>query len=360
MKDWRRIGRGGFTLAELLVAMGVLLVLLAVVVPSFSRLLAIGRRAQCVLNLRRIGEAYGACKADGRLTDVGPLEAQAWSQLLKRYVGRQVEVYICPEDHDPDVVGVPNVRVRIWNGDAWLYEVDLFTVYPYWLEGSHADFDYRPGVWKVNDEYYQSLGIDHGNSFADAPNFSYSPFDNQLPEYTPGDDPKVYWYLMEDQRSGNEFGDAAGDGSLNDLHVQVTEQPGGTWECTFFRDPASIYHYDLLPPDDGEEIEWIGSRGNNGPYTFKAGDFVSYGMNSYVGRMSPGVRKIVAIDYEAQVCWVGPAAASQSDGYGDLVAPRHLGKLNALFSNGAVETMAPEEIDPEISELHERYWAPAR
>jgi prepilin-type processing-associated H-X9-DG protein len=250
--------------------------------------------------------------------------------------------------------------VRIWNGESALYDVDLFTARPFWQEGSHADFGYRPSVWKVNDEYYQSLGIGHGSAFASAPNFSYDPTSNQLPQYETGADPDVYWFLMEDQRTGSESRDASGDGSLNDLHVRVNERPDGQWECHFYRDPASIYHYDLLPPDDGEIIEWIGARGNNGPYYFKAGEFVSYGMSTHVGRMSPGVRKILAIDYEAQVCWVGTGAASQSDGYGDLVAPRHLGKLNVLFSDGGVVTMAPEEIDPEMTELHERYWDPAQ
>ena len=84
----------------------------------------------------------------------------------------------------------------------------------------------------------------------------------------------------------------------------------------------------------------------------------SYGMNDIADKFWSGdANKILLVEYDSIVARVtGPDA---QDIWDELVAPRHFGLLNVLYEDGHVEIHAPEEIDPRITEFHDRFWWPS-
>ncbi len=365
----------GFTITEMLVVLLTIALLAALAMPVYSQQAARGRKVKCITNLAAIGQAASGYKATSNREAMAPLDAEGWGPTLLPFLGNNPRALLCPDDEEYSSTGLPNVRVRIRDGGSKLYDADLFHVYPFWREGSHADFNYQPAVWMMNDEEYQKFGIDHGSGFGGS-NFTYDPRVNQLPQYFPGSNPDLYWVLMEDQRGEKGGNIAVGDGSLNDLHVRILKLEGNQYECTFYKDPASLYVCDLLLPngawvnpadaaaakeagvlDEDGDIIGVGRSDTHGPYLLHGLGELSYGMNSYSRALLSSTQRILAIDYEHEVVDTG-MAITPNEGWDVLKAPRHAGETNVLWMDGHVNTMSPDEIDPEDPVNNETYWAP--
>jgi len=126
-----------------------------------------------------------------------------------------------------------DVSLRVYSGSTILYDLETFTYYPYWLEGSHTDFNRDPGLWKVNDDVYANGTLDRYN----------------MPQYTPGVDPNVYWFIFEDTRTGDGYWQAAGDRDFDDIDVKVVEDPAsGATEVTGYHKDSG-YNFRLVAPD---------------------------------------------------------------------------------------------------------------
>jgi 6-phosphogluconolactonase (cycloisomerase 2 family) len=126
-----------------------------------------------------------------------------------------------------------DVRLRVSNAGNFLYDLETFTYYPYWLEGAHTDFNRDPGLWKVNNEVYNNGDLDRWT----------------MPQYTPGLDPNVYWFIFEDARTGEDNWQSSWDKDFNDFDIKVVKDPAaGTVELTgYHRD--SGYGFALIEPD---------------------------------------------------------------------------------------------------------------
>jgi prepilin-type N-terminal cleavage/methylation domain-containing protein/prepilin-type processing-associated H-X9-DG protein len=345
----------GFTLTELLVVVAVLAMLLAIVAPIVRKGMSVGRRIKCASNLKRIGQAYHLCVNDDEQNtlDDDPISPDMWTQTLQPYLKDDGDaVTLCPEDKDP-AYGNIDVSLQIWvqqprPGMPTEYAIELFNMYPYWLEDGCPDPG--PGVWKLNNEMYSEFNSKFvGTQF-------YAP--SWLPQYSPGSDPDSWWLVVEEGRS--DGGGAGSDMDYNDLLIHVTRQPDGTLQATFERTWFWV-DYGLIMPDG----ELIGGEGNSlgasipGPITLPASNKASYGMNWQAPEIGRGLGKVLMLDYERQAVKVGGSVALHED-WDLTVAPRHKNgtQVNASFLDGSVTAHTPDEIDPDIIANDERFWSP--
>jgi prepilin-type N-terminal cleavage/methylation domain-containing protein len=358
MSNWRcnlRCGRG-FTLAELLVVVAVLAMLMAILSPTMARVLATARNTSCKSNLNEIGKAYTTLITEGEADySRPPISAHGWAgRFAEDYFRDNTEVLRCPAaghddsahagDYDASdenpwlVTSLPDVKIRVYNGSTRLYDLDTFTVYPYWLEGSHIDFGRRTGLWKLNNDEYEGV-----NRY-------------DMPQYTPGSNPRSYWFVIEDQRTSSQdggFGDAAGDEDFNDFDLHVYEMGNGKVQLTGYHRDAG-YHFAIIDEDGTEYAEHGGVieaevQGLWG---------LSYGMNSQaedLQKIAPHGDTVIVVDYKDETVstgrWIG-----FDDGWGMLRAPRHRGKLNALHGQGNVQSHDADEVDPETSRGAPYWW----
>ena len=187
-----------------------------------------------------------------------------------------------------------DVSLRVYSGSTALYDLETFEYYPYWLEGSHTDLNRQPGLWKVNDDVYANGALDRYN----------------MPQYTPGGDPNVYWLIFEDQRTGEGYWQATGDMDFNDIDVKVVEDPtAGTVEATGYR-KVSGYTFQLIGPDGTAYSE---SGGQIGPISIDT--FPIYGAHAWTFSLAND-QSIGGLDF------------SNFQG-GGAVTGRHVNDLNA-------------------------------
>ena len=140
----------GFTLVELLVVIAIIAVLISILLPALNAARASAVSANCLSNLRQIGQAFYLYASEYNssmppalfntwsaanpapatfndwptnvLTSVSPKGAAPWQVFLYPYVGKTKQVFICPvmadkpaEDYDRNNLGN---RVTI-NGVVW-------------------------------------------------------------------------------------------------------------------------------------------------------------------------------------------------------------------------------------------------
>lgn len=102
----------GFTLAELLIALAIVGVLVALIVPALCHAAAIANQTSCQNNLHQIGLVVHQYKCQyGVYPPAWQNEKCRWMDLLKPYLDKKCYVYRCPADRqqipvawDPEIV----------------------------------------------------------------------------------------------------------------------------------------------------------------------------------------------------------------------------------------------------------------
>ena len=143
------------------------------------------------------------------------------------------------------------VVLLVTQGSEVLAYIDLFTAYPYWLDGAAADVGGGAGIWKVNEEDYANIVEPQLDEGLNAIGF--------LPQYTPGTDPNSYWLLIEDLRVLR----TGSDDDYEDLIIHVTEHPD-YFELWAYRG-YSIYDFQLADLHGNVFVD-VGRQGNTGPF----------------------------------------------------------------------------------------------
>jgi len=92
----RRPRNSAFTLLELLVVIGIIILLAGLLFPLIGRFQESGKRAQCLNNLRSLTQAWIAFAGDNGRTLCGP---QGWDSTLAPYVNKSTAPYRCPDDN---------------------------------------------------------------------------------------------------------------------------------------------------------------------------------------------------------------------------------------------------------------------
>ena len=87
--------RSGFTLVELLIVIGVIVVLIALLLPSVASVRARARTAECQSNLTQLGLALNAANRN-RST---PVRSSSWAADIAPFLeGENEELFVCPAD----------------------------------------------------------------------------------------------------------------------------------------------------------------------------------------------------------------------------------------------------------------------
>ena len=311
-----RSHRQGFTLAELLVVISIIVLLVAILMPSLNSVYAVARQTICQNNLGHLRVGLASLEAKDKLAKTGKLSVTAWRSQISPYLSDSNDVMICPEgftkQFSDDILA--KYAIRTLNGSNFLYNMPLSA---------------GPACLKQN--------VTNGG-------------------YT-------YDLAFEDIRTAS--GEASGDKDFNDviLHIEIQ----GENATITLKSSSGGYHWYLVDPDDKVLV----------PDMFKSGPGVghsvnvtgvnstfSYGLNSVTPSLDPSDPKIMLMDYPNDVIrivgldethdnwlkWLG------SDGR--YTFARHRGRCNVAMADGSVKIMWPRDIDPSVADLKDKYYNP--
>ena len=97
--------QNGFTLIEMLVVVAIIVVLIALLLPSLHKANLKAKQSVCLANISQLGMAWNSytVEAKGRVMEY-TLQAKdraLWTQLLRPHLGEDHSFMICPETLDP-------------------------------------------------------------------------------------------------------------------------------------------------------------------------------------------------------------------------------------------------------------------
>lgn len=109
-----RARRGGFTLVELMIVIAIVILLLAILLPTLSSMQSDRRQAVCANNLRNLGLGLAAASRAGE-----PLDSTNWSDAILPFIGEEADLLYCPE-HGTSAIsyGMNNHAHRFGDEDA--------------------------------------------------------------------------------------------------------------------------------------------------------------------------------------------------------------------------------------------------
>ncbi len=308
--------RRAFTLAELIVVISVIALLMAILTPTFAVVRQYAHQTQCAGNLNRIGAALSTLSARAESFGAGPLTPTGWRGQILPYVGHARDVLLCPDGRSRGMTAesLGGYALRTYSGSTFLYDMPM-------AEGPACRME----------------NVSHGGM--------------------------KYDLSFEDQRTSS--GDPTGDYSFRNpiltvefsaTDVKITVKGGGGGYHWYLIDPQEK----VLMPDILKSGPGVGGS----VVVSGAGGEFSYGLNSVAARMPKGARRILALDYPADVARVAGADEIRDnwltwmDADGTYSFARHFRRCNVLMVDGRVVQLRPEEMDPTDPDLLAEYWQP--
>ena len=323
-----RSGRYGFTLVELLVVITIIALLTLLFVPTFSGIFRRAKTTQCGNNLKRVGEAVTLFVGSGSSGGTRRLTPTMWPKQVASFMG-DGGVFVCPEGESdfeaPQSLPLHDIAC-----------IDVTTT------GTDLEFIEGPFVAKLNDEQFNAI--------------NWGPAHIVLPPYSPGTDPTVFWWVLEDiVRPGSDMD--------YEIAVRVAENGDGSVTLRVKQVTGAGYNFNLIDKTDNRKVLVPKAQMNGGPGSEvvlgNAGGTTSYGMNGVINDIMDANDKIMVLDYPWFVAhathdWSSDKLASEIPGV--PIFARHQGKINALFTDGSVRLKRPNEINPASASIQKAFW----
>ncbi|MFP4107167.1 MAG: type II secretion system protein [Phycisphaerae bacterium] len=348
-----------FTLVELLIVISILTLLATLLIPSFQSVQDVARTTKCKANLYSLGVAYelrGSDVAQKTRSLYRPAveNPYVWPWLLGSYLDAS-DALTCPSDESLE---------ELWDGeDPSDPNFDGFVSAPgyEWMCIANSDGQ-RVSVYVPMTNTHPVIATlpwgGTGREVDQTRHRVYDPKPDQSLVFTCA---RVKKWLTEGTDMGENFRVDRGGWShehqfsfvpIDETDTDVTLEAMG-WK---------VQH--------GEKFLYNGIDGQHGRHYSKNYEVkhvnkwtpASYGMNNRAPQLGKGDRRVLLIDYEHVVADVVDAhdhAATDSWTHEmDKVKTRHSGKINVLWSDGSVQSMHPDQIDPGVSANVEQQWRP--
>jgi prepilin-type N-terminal cleavage/methylation domain-containing protein len=331
-----------FTLVELMVVISILVLLIAILSPSFRAMKAAARTTVCATRLHGISTAYSTRKAAERINSYGAMTASSWPGVLLSYLGQSKEAMICPED-DARPTGGSEVDLSAYS----IYDKST----KFYMALSEA-----PLTAKLNQSQYDIFNPLEATK-------------NRVPPAYMDDGTGVWWFCFEDLRTDEAGTAGGGDRDFDDIQILCRDLGFGRIELNFKKGGSS---HGFAFCDENRQIVpgYDPLTGTSLKYEIAAKvASLSYGMNSRVDKMPPGGKTILAMDYELSV--VNTGGSSPTSTIDDWTQPphykapsltfaRHNGRVNVLWSGNEVTLENPSDINPGIEAIKLLYWVPGQ
>jgi len=328
--------RIGFSLIELLVVVSIIVLLVALFLPSLQQVRRTSQGAVCLSNLSQLHQAMRGIK--GLTGHTGLPNADAWVAAIASRGGGPAAV--CPLDEEVGEGGATGAEAF----------ADLSLVQ--WEHSGHPDAGHITSVLFSD--------IIAGNGLSD---------------------PQVSWFRSDGLHRGSqlngeaEFMSVLGVSDWSELQdgiIAVSVDWSGRFTIDLNKGVITVYHKWGGDPNgggsrhfiynlEGEVAEIGGGKHTHTNNTVHmgytppleitgAGIAISYGMNTHVLSKFNRPSQIMLMDYEKSLVDVD-AAGFVIDDLDEHFAPRHFGKANVRFIDGHVELMTQSEI-----ELEDNRW----
>ena len=281
----------GFTLVELLVVVAIIALLVSILIPGYGRVRSLSRSTACRSNLRQMWEAFH--DTGGSLSFPRP---SGWVQFV---YGRNLDgLARCPEDEfDADSHAAADL------GDLYLVQdPGGLTFYPVMdiiqNLGSAGSFFQLDVIVRGPSEYEFWLDNDGACSISIGKTIVVTPMD------------------------------APGAATCGSDHWVCYGPHIGTpnWNSDVVRRLTGMSYRQVDPPFEVQAVP------------------CSYGMNINTATVDSRPDRILLLDYRKAIA--DPVADNVAGGMPQLDPERHLGKVNAVFVDGSVRGLWPDEVAP--------------
>jgi prepilin-type N-terminal cleavage/methylation domain-containing protein/prepilin-type processing-associated H-X9-DG protein len=292
----RMTRKAGFTLTELVVVIAVALVLVGISIPALAKARSHGRLVTCANNLRQIHAAFNL-RTSGPAPLVRLPDAGEWQGLVAGSAQAADRLLWCPDGTAAEAADGPSgIVFNTWHGNG---------------QGNpnssrlHGQAPWRPYFEHISDDRWIEVRF-------------YMP---NRPEIR--------------------------------LVVEHTRLSGESWQAVVLEEPET-FRTDAILLSDGKRMTNIAA---GAAIEYSATRPTDYGYNLMASNLTdPRMPRVLVMDYTQSIIDFDglPLAANDDDSISRIPRDRHLGRINALMSDGSVQSFDGPAIDRHSDELHPR------
>lgn len=339
--------RSGFTLVELMVVLAIIVILVAMLMPFMDGIRERGYVTLCQNNLQKIGQAMAisGSRAGGRK----PTDA-TWLLASTSY-GSQ-DILICPKgSYRGGGTGVTvsgAIEVVPAPKSAALGDYESSTTVRMWQEREAYFLPVSVNVNCINPGVYDTnfstvAGAIPAGTMVDCYFLHFDPAGSQASyirdqKITFSEDILgILWNVSTLDPTDTVLGSPSTAGYETGVGARGFEN--GQEHVTFDTDKRTFIIREWYSTSPGEEVRILTTPGGR----------ASYGVNAKVDNVTSGPEQIYIVEYQRNMVEI------DYPGWQAYSAPRHFGKSNALFWDGSVKLLTPEEYNPKTGP-----WRPKR